>query len=165
MLEALHALFLVDQHEVRVGASIGIALFPEAGDDGGALIKNADAAMYGAKEHGRGRYEFSTAARLATRVRCAPLLTCASLLAWRRIPQDRLERAQEDQATGAIARRPSLETGSGPTFPGPGAGGRLGILWPHFWYMVCQAWLAVVLYPRPAPWQAHLPRGPRRAGT
>ncbi len=58
VLEALRALFLVDERQVRVGASIGIALFPEAGDDVGALMKNADAAMYGAKEHGRGRYEF-----------------------------------------------------------------------------------------------------------
>lgn len=58
VLEALRALFVIDHHEVRVGASIGIAMFPEAGSDVGILMKNADEAMYGAKEHGRGRYQF-----------------------------------------------------------------------------------------------------------
>jgi len=42
-------------HEVFVGASIGIAVAPRDGDDTRALLKNADAAMYSAKEGGRGR--------------------------------------------------------------------------------------------------------------
>ena len=58
VLEALRKFFVIDQHEVRVDASIGIAMFPEAGSDVGILMKNADEAMYSAKEHGRGRYQF-----------------------------------------------------------------------------------------------------------
>jgi EAL domain-containing protein (putative c-di-GMP-specific phosphodiesterase class I) len=45
-------------HDLVVGASIGIAIFPNDGATAGELVKNADAAMYAAKESGRGRYEF-----------------------------------------------------------------------------------------------------------
>ena len=41
-----------------MGASIGISLFPEDGDAVEALLKNADAAMYKAKEAGGNRFEF-----------------------------------------------------------------------------------------------------------
>lgn len=45
--------FLVDGVELRGSASIGIALYPQDGEDGGALIAAADRAMYEAKEDGR----------------------------------------------------------------------------------------------------------------
>lgn len=45
-------------HDLDIGATIGISMFPEDGEDSGALIRNADAAMYFAKENGRNKYQF-----------------------------------------------------------------------------------------------------------
>ena len=45
-------------HEVFITPSIGIALFPEDGDDPETLLKNADMAMYLAKRQGRNLYRF-----------------------------------------------------------------------------------------------------------
>ena len=44
----------VDGITVQVGASVGVALAPQAGDDVDTLIRHADAAMYAAKAAGRG---------------------------------------------------------------------------------------------------------------
>lgn len=46
------------RHETHVSASIGVAVFPRDGDDPATLIKNADTAMYRAKEAGRSRFQF-----------------------------------------------------------------------------------------------------------
>jgi diguanylate cyclase (GGDEF)-like protein/PAS domain S-box-containing protein len=51
--------------EFSVGASIGIALYPEDGDSAPALVKLADEAMYRAKNSGKNRYEFASADRAA----------------------------------------------------------------------------------------------------
>jgi len=48
--------FMVEGHSLKVTISIGIALYPEAGRDAENLLKNADVAMYQAKEAGRDRY-------------------------------------------------------------------------------------------------------------
>jgi len=45
-------------HDLHVTVSIGISVFPEDGEDADALIKNADAAMYHAKETGRNNHQF-----------------------------------------------------------------------------------------------------------
>ena len=50
--------FRLDQAELFVTASIGITLYPDDSTDQDALIKNADIAMYRAKEEGRDTYEF-----------------------------------------------------------------------------------------------------------
>ncbi len=55
MLKAPH---LIGHHALGVGASIGISIYPDDGADPETLIKNADTAMYQAKEHGRNHYEF-----------------------------------------------------------------------------------------------------------
>ncbi|HQU15580.1 MAG: hypothetical protein B7Z66_00850 [Chromatiales bacterium 21-64-14] len=53
--------FMLDSREVFVTASIGIALYPFDGGDHGTLLKNADVAMYRAKDYGRNNYQFYTA--------------------------------------------------------------------------------------------------------
>jgi diguanylate cyclase (GGDEF)-like protein len=50
--------FVVLGHELQVGASVGIATFPGDGSDPETLLKNADAAMYDAKQAGRGTHAF-----------------------------------------------------------------------------------------------------------
>lgn len=52
--------FTVEGRELGVGVSIGISLYPQDGKDVTTLIRNADAAMYLAKEQGRNRYRFYT---------------------------------------------------------------------------------------------------------
>jgi len=46
--------FHLKGHECRIGASIGISIFPRDGDDGETLVKKADSAMYRVKESGQG---------------------------------------------------------------------------------------------------------------
>ncbi|NMG02534.1 EAL domain-containing protein [Azoarcus taiwanensis] len=58
LLVALDTPFNLGDHQLAVSASIGIALHPGDGSTAAALIKNADIAMYRAKERGRARYEF-----------------------------------------------------------------------------------------------------------
>ena len=55
MIAALSAPFTVDGRELFVTASVGTAAYPADGADGGALVRNADAAMYAAKAAGRNR--------------------------------------------------------------------------------------------------------------
>lgn len=54
--------FDLDNHELRVTTSVGIALYPEDGEDGGTLMRNADRAMYQAKRAGKSTYQRYAAA-------------------------------------------------------------------------------------------------------
>ncbi|MHB1174680.1 MAG: putative bifunctional diguanylate cyclase/phosphodiesterase [Sulfuriferula sp.] len=58
ILDALSAPFVINGLGVRTGASIGIAIYPQDGDDIETLLKNSDTAMYHAKEAGRSNYQF-----------------------------------------------------------------------------------------------------------
>jgi len=58
IVSTVGAPFLIDGHTLQIGASIGIACFPDDGRDGSELMKNADAAMYVAKAAGRSTYRF-----------------------------------------------------------------------------------------------------------
>lgn len=56
IMHAFQEPFDIDDHKIRNTTSIGIALYPKDGEDIGTLIKNADIAMYRAKEQGRNKY-------------------------------------------------------------------------------------------------------------
>src|SRR6202451_840384 len=58
ILVALNAPYVIGVRTVHVGASIGISLYPRDGEDSETLLKNADMAMYHAKERGRGNFQF-----------------------------------------------------------------------------------------------------------
>jgi diguanylate cyclase (GGDEF)-like protein/PAS domain S-box-containing protein len=58
ILKALCAPFEIDEHKLSITASIGVTTFPDDGQDATTLIKNADLAMYQAKEKGRNNCQF-----------------------------------------------------------------------------------------------------------
>jgi len=58
MLQAVAEPHLIGQHELHISTSIGISRFPADGGDADTLIKNADTAMYHAKERGRNTHQF-----------------------------------------------------------------------------------------------------------
>jgi diguanylate cyclase (GGDEF)-like protein len=58
VLASLAVPFSIDGHEIFITGSIGIALYPLDGADAETLQKNADTAMYEAKEHGRNTLQF-----------------------------------------------------------------------------------------------------------
>ncbi|MBI5919111.1 MAG: EAL domain-containing protein [Nitrosomonadales bacterium] len=62
MLEGLSLPLTLQEHELFITTSIGICLYPMDGEDIDTLIRNADAAMYRAKESGRNNYQFYAAA-------------------------------------------------------------------------------------------------------
>ncbi|MDH6169213.1 diguanylate cyclase (GGDEF)-like protein [Variovorax boronicumulans] len=53
--------FVIEGRELHVSASVGVSVYPENGGDAEALLKNADTAMYRAKERGRNTYRFYAA--------------------------------------------------------------------------------------------------------
>lgn len=61
VLDALSEPFLLNGNEAFVSASIGITVFPDDGTTSADLLRNADAAMYRAKEQGKANYKFFTA--------------------------------------------------------------------------------------------------------
>jgi diguanylate cyclase (GGDEF)-like protein/PAS domain S-box-containing protein len=58
LLLSLRAPYLIDDREIHVSASIGIAIFPGDGADVESLLENADCAMYEAKGQERDNYQF-----------------------------------------------------------------------------------------------------------
>ena len=66
IIDAVSVPFLLGDEEVVVTPSIGISVFPYDGDDVEELVKNADTAMFHAKEKGRNNYQFYTNSMSAT---------------------------------------------------------------------------------------------------
>ena len=60
VIDTIDQPFHVEEMEFNVTASIGVTVFPEDGTSAAALMRNADAAMYIAKELGRNTYHFYT---------------------------------------------------------------------------------------------------------
>ncbi|MDP3897975.1 MAG: EAL domain-containing protein, partial [Mesorhizobium sp.] len=58
MLDAVAQTHSIDPHELHVTTSIGVSIYPDDGPDAETLIKNADTAMYQAKENGRQSFQF-----------------------------------------------------------------------------------------------------------
>jgi diguanylate cyclase (GGDEF)-like protein len=58
ILDALGTPISVEGHEIVTTASIGIAVYPDHGEDVETLVKHADRAMYDAKERGRNNYRY-----------------------------------------------------------------------------------------------------------
>lgn len=61
-VEKIHKLitapYCIADNDLHIGATIGISIFPDDGEDTETLIRNADTAMYHAKESGRNKYQF-----------------------------------------------------------------------------------------------------------
>ncbi|MFO7945068.1 MAG: sensor domain-containing diguanylate cyclase [Anaerolineales bacterium] len=58
ILEGFNQPFLADEHHLTIAASIGIAVYPDDGDNGEDLVKRADIAMYRAKEERAHSYQY-----------------------------------------------------------------------------------------------------------
>ncbi|MGZ3256021.1 MAG: EAL domain-containing protein [Croceibacterium sp.] len=58
IIHSLSQPYTIDGHSIVIGASVGIALSPDDGSTSDDLIRNADLALYAAKDAGRGRHHF-----------------------------------------------------------------------------------------------------------
>jgi len=58
MLQAVRTVHPIDGNDLHISTSIGVSVYPDDGMESEVLIKNADTAMYQAKENGRHRYQF-----------------------------------------------------------------------------------------------------------
>ncbi|MBL8512086.1 MAG: EAL domain-containing protein, partial [Betaproteobacteria bacterium] len=61
IITALSQPFHIGGHQLNSSASIGISVYPDDATDGPGLLRNADMAMYFAKQHGRHNYQFFSA--------------------------------------------------------------------------------------------------------
>ena len=84
VLEEIAKPYLMDGFELFVTASIGISSYPSDGDDADSLLKNAESAMYRAKEHGKNNYQEYNE-------------TINASLIWRLALENRLRRAVENE--------------------------------------------------------------------
>lgn len=57
LIESIDNMFILDEYELYITTSVGISIYPNDGDDSQALMKNADTALYRAKEQGKNNYQ------------------------------------------------------------------------------------------------------------
>jgi len=62
ILDAFTKPFVLEDHKLHITSSIGVTIYPHDGEDSETLMKNADIAMYRAKEQGRNNYQYYTPA-------------------------------------------------------------------------------------------------------
>ncbi|MCW9015000.1 MAG: EAL domain-containing protein, partial [Gammaproteobacteria bacterium] len=60
LIEVFAEAMIIEEHSLHVSASIGISVWPDDGDDMETLLRQADTAMYLAKDSGRGQFQFFT---------------------------------------------------------------------------------------------------------
>ncbi|MFC4255724.1 EAL domain-containing protein [Altererythrobacter xixiisoli] len=58
LVDLIARAYAINGHMLHIGASIGVAIYPGDGREAGALLRNADLALYRAKAEGRGSYRF-----------------------------------------------------------------------------------------------------------
>lgn len=58
IIDALKLPFYLENQEINTSTSVGIAVYPEDGEDVDTLLKNADSALYEAKKNGRNNYQY-----------------------------------------------------------------------------------------------------------
>ncbi len=58
IFDTLQLPFVLDEHRLQIKCSIGIAIYPQDGDNAEGLLKNADTALYQTKEQGKNHYQF-----------------------------------------------------------------------------------------------------------
>jgi len=107
LMKTMSTEFMAQGHLLSPTCSLGISVYPDHGRDGEALIKNADAAMYCAKENGRNNFQFFTQ---EMNVRAVERLTLEGSL---RLAIERKElflvyQPQWDVATGKITGAEAL---------------------------------------------------------
>ncbi len=99
IIAAIEEPFALDDFEQFLSASIGIAVYPEDGTDGDALVKNADIAMSRAKDRGRGGFYFYNATLES------PILM--------RLSQERLLRRALDRNEFLVYYQPQIDLADG----------------------------------------------------
>lgn len=97
--ERLSIPFTLSGNETYITPSIGIAVYPEDGEDAEALVKNADTAMYFAKRAGKNRYQFYDESMNA--------------VALRRLTMDSLLRRAMERGELALYYQPQMDLASG----------------------------------------------------
>lgn len=102
ILDSFRHAFEIQNTSFHITTSIGISLFPQDGQDAQTLMKNADVALYCAKEHGRNNYQLYT-----------PLMTVAALA--RVKLENNLRRAIEQQEF-SLMYQPQYDLKSGNIF-------------------------------------------------
>ncbi len=60
LIKSMEIPFVVEEHSLHLTLSAGVSIFPDDGDNSEILIRNADTAMYRAKDDGRNTYHFYT---------------------------------------------------------------------------------------------------------
>lgn len=59
LIDVLSETYQIKQHHLKIGASIGISLYPSKGEDISKLMQQADRAMYQVKKNGKNNYQFA----------------------------------------------------------------------------------------------------------
>ncbi len=121
VIKAISEPFHIEHHSVFIGASIGMTVAPGDADTAEQLLKNADLAMYRAKQEGRGRARFFDP-EMQTAARDTVLLEIALREGMERGELQLWYQAQVDVVSGALVGTEALlrwhRSGYGVTLPG-----------------------------------------------